>query len=94
MKYAFIQRHRRVWPISVQCRVLRHGIASSMSRKGNCWDNACSESLFGSLKVRLSPQKPNNHTGCDQTFESLRGQVSTSSRLRISVWSLYEKISA
>jgi len=29
----------------------RHGIASSMSRKGNCWDNACSESLFGSLKV-------------------------------------------
>ena len=23
MKYAFVQRHRRVWPISVQCRVLR-----------------------------------------------------------------------
>lgn len=23
----------------------------SMSRKGNCWDNACSETLFGSLKV-------------------------------------------
>jgi putative transposase len=22
-----------------------------MSRKGNCWDNACSETLFGSLKV-------------------------------------------
>ena len=21
MKYAFIQRHRRVWPISVQCEV-------------------------------------------------------------------------
>jgi putative transposase len=21
-----------------------------MSRKGNCWDNACSEALFGSLK--------------------------------------------
>jgi putative transposase len=28
-----------------------HGITPSMSRKGNCWDNACSESLFGSLKV-------------------------------------------
>jgi transposase InsO family protein len=28
-----------------------YGITSSMSRKGNCWDNACSESLFGSLKV-------------------------------------------
>lgn len=22
-----------------------------MSRKGECWDNACSETLFGSLKV-------------------------------------------
>jgi hypothetical protein len=22
MKYAFIQRHKRVWPICVQCRVL------------------------------------------------------------------------
>ena len=24
-----------------------HGIKASMSRKGNCWDNACSETLFG-----------------------------------------------
>lgn len=32
--------------------VLReYGITASMSRKGNCWDNACSETLFGSLKV-------------------------------------------
>jgi len=23
MKYAFIQRHKQIWPISVQCRVLR-----------------------------------------------------------------------
>lgn len=23
MKYAFIERHRRVWPIAVQCRVLQ-----------------------------------------------------------------------
>jgi putative transposase len=27
------------------------GIRPSMSRQGNCWDNACSETLFGSLKV-------------------------------------------
>jgi transposase InsO family protein len=26
-------------------------ITPSMSRKGNCWDNPCSETLFGSLKV-------------------------------------------
>ena len=29
----------------------RHGIVPSMSRKGNCWDNAPTESLWGSLKV-------------------------------------------
>jgi putative transposase len=29
----------------------RHGIVPSMSRKGNCWDNACSETLFASLKM-------------------------------------------
>jgi putative transposase len=33
-------------------------ITPSMSRKGNCWDNACSETLFGSLKVeRLHGQR-------------------------------------
>jgi len=29
----------------------RHGVSASMSRKGNCWDNAVTETLFGSLKV-------------------------------------------
>jgi putative transposase len=39
------------------------GIAASMSRKGNCWDNAPSETLFASLKVeRLH----------DQRFETIR----------------------
>ncbi len=28
-----------------------HGIECSMSRKGNCWDNACVERFFGSLKA-------------------------------------------
>jgi transposase InsO family protein len=32
----------------IECK---DGIKASMSRKGNCRDNACSESLFGSLKV-------------------------------------------
>ena len=27
-----------------------HGFIGSMSRKGNCWDNAVVESFFGSLK--------------------------------------------
>jgi putative transposase len=28
----------------------KHGFVGSMSRKGNCWDNAVSESFFGTLK--------------------------------------------
>ncbi len=36
----------------------KYGITASMSRRGNCWDNACSETLFGSLKVeRLHGQR-------------------------------------
>ena len=31
----------------------RHGIRSSMSKKGDCWDNAVAESFFGTLKLEL-----------------------------------------
>ena len=35
-------------------RVLNgYGLIPSMSRKGNCWDNACVESFFGTLKREL-----------------------------------------
>ena len=30
-----------------------HGIVSSMSRSGNCWDNAVAESFFATLKLEL-----------------------------------------
>ena len=30
-----------------------HGLVASMSRKGNCWDNAVAESFFGTLKGEL-----------------------------------------
>ena len=44
------------------CRVYRdctmvHGIVASMSRKGNCWDNAVVESFFATLKVELDDGK-------------------------------------
>ena len=29
-----------------------HGIIGSMSRSGNCWDNAVAESFFATLKIR------------------------------------------
>lgn len=38
----------------------RHGMLCSMSRKGNCWDNAVTESFFATLKRELD----------DPTFES------------------------
>jgi len=34
-----------------QATLQRFGMRGSMSRKGNCWDNAVTETLFGSLKV-------------------------------------------
>ena len=43
----------------------QHGIQQSMSRKGNCWDNAVSESFFHTLKTELIHQ---------QTFHS-RGEA-------------------
>ena len=35
-----------------------YGMTASMSRRSNCWEHACSEALFGSLKVeRLQGQR-------------------------------------
>ena len=39
--------------IRYQMRLRRHGITCSMSRRGDCWDNAVVESFFGTLKVEL-----------------------------------------
>jgi transposase InsO family protein len=36
----------------------REGITCSMSRRGNCWDNAVAESFFGTLKVELLHERP------------------------------------
>ena len=38
--------------------VLAHDLQLSMSRKGNCWDNACAESFFHSLKVEAIQYEP------------------------------------
>jgi transposase InsO family protein len=36
-----------------QERLQQHGLICSMSRKGDCWDNAVAESFFATLKVEL-----------------------------------------
>lgn len=38
--------------------LVRHGIPASMSRVGNCWDNAPVESFFSTLKAELGPAQP------------------------------------
>ena len=36
---------------SYQALLRQHGLLCSMSAKGNCYDNACAESFFHTLKV-------------------------------------------
>ncbi|RKH08464.1 hypothetical protein D7X74_31505 [Corallococcus sp. CA047B] len=36
-----------------QSRLAERGITCSMSRKGNCWDNAVAESFFSTVKMEL-----------------------------------------
>jgi transposase InsO family protein len=51
-------------------RALRaHGIVCSMSRRGNCWDNAVAESFFATVKVELA------HDADWMTRAQARGEV-------------------
>jgi len=36
-----------------QAVLAAHGVVCSMSRRGNCWDNAVAESFFSTLKIEL-----------------------------------------
>jgi transposase InsO family protein len=36
-----------------QARLAQHGAISSMSRRGDCWDNAVAESFFATLKTEM-----------------------------------------
>lgn len=42
---------------SYRATCARYGMTASMSRKGNCWDNAVTERLFRSLKTEWPPGK-------------------------------------
>ena len=43
---------------SYQRVLAQHGILVSMSRRGNCWDNAVVESFFATLKTELTREAP------------------------------------
>lgn len=52
-----------------QRALLEEGIASSMSRKGNCWDNAVIESFFARLKVESVHAE--KFTGLEDAYTSV-----------------------
>ena len=54
--------------VAYQHRLAEHGIAASMSRKGNCYDNAVAESFFSTLKNELVHER-DYHTREDARAE-------------------------
>lgn len=44
--------------IDYRALITKYQLVQSMSRKGNCWDNACAESFFHSLKVEALQDEP------------------------------------
>jgi putative transposase len=51
-------------------RLQELGMIQSMSRRGNCWDNAVAESTFGSIKTELFDRMPvDSHDVQHQLFE-------------------------
>jgi len=61
---------------SYQEQLRRHGMVCSMSRRGNCWDNAVVESFFSTLKSELI---------CDQPYRT-RAQARSAVFEYIEVW--------
>jgi transposase InsO family protein len=47
----------------------QHRIVCSMSRRGNCWDNAATESFFGTLKTELDEPMPTRHAAHMSLFD-------------------------
>lgn len=51
----------------------KHKITRSMSRKGNCWDNAVMESFYARLKVELIYAK--NYQSIEEARSGLFGYI-------------------
>ena len=62
------------------------GVVQSISRKGNCWDNACMENFFGHMKSETIYQRGRNNRG--YKFNEIRkiayDYVTWSNEVRIS----------
>src|SRR2546426_12052743 len=58
-----------LFPYTTLFRSAHHGLVVSMSRRGNCYDNAVAESFFSTLKNELV------HDRTFQTRDEARSQV-------------------
>jgi hypothetical protein len=50
---SWVTRHAQIASRLYRQLLTQHGIQPSMSRKGNCWDNAVAESFFHTLKTEV-----------------------------------------
>lgn len=66
---------------SYQQALEKHGITQSMSRKGNCLDNAVMENFFGLMKSELL--YANNYTSMEQFKKDLRKYIDWYNNKRI-----------
>jgi transposase InsO family protein len=51
-------RGRQYTSAAYQQALAQHGLIASMSRVGDCWDNAPVESFFSHLKAEVRPERP------------------------------------
>jgi transposase InsO family protein len=75
MKYAFIQRHRRIWPIRVQCRVLKVSVAGyheHFARRRHALRHLCDETLL--VYIRAVYAEHRGAYGWPRIWRQLREQ--------------------
>jgi putative transposase len=54
-------------------RLEKHGISQSMSRRGNCWDNASMERFFRSFKSEWMPKY--GYSSFDEAKQSIKNYI-------------------
>ena len=89
MKYAFINRHRRLWPISVQCQVLEASAAGYHEHFVRAANAAQRRHLSDDvLLVHIKAIHAETHGGygwprtCKELLASRRVQLTTRGRMR------------
>ena len=73
----------------------QHGIVCSMSRRANCWDNAVSESFFGTLKTELDAPmttRQSAHTNLFDYIEVFYNRQRLHSTLNYTTPAAYEQM--